>query len=99
MVAYNKVDLPDSGDYWDEISGALGQKEGVPRDDILAISAVTGRGVAELVRRVRAVLDALPQQQEAEEESLEQRQEGMEGGGAERAFNSHRRLSGPCGRL
>lgn len=59
MVAYNKIDLPDSGDYIDEVREFLLGK-GVPLEDIFAISAATGRGVRDLVRRVRAVLDALP---------------------------------------
>ena len=71
MVAYNKVDVPDSSDYWEDIGGEL-LREGVPPEDILAISAATGRGVTELVRRVRVVLDALPaEEEEGEVDSVE----------------------------
>lgn len=56
VVAYNKIDVPDSSDYWDEIHDALLQR-GVMEENLLAMSAVTGRGVREVVHRVRAVLD------------------------------------------
>ena len=59
VVAYNKIDLPDSGDYIDEVREFL-LGEGVPPEDIFAISAATGKGVKDLVRRVRIVLDELP---------------------------------------
>ena len=61
MVAYNKVDLPDSGDYTDEVAEQLAA-EGVAAGDIFAVSAATGRGVLPLVRAVRALLDAMPQE-------------------------------------
>ena len=61
MVAYNKVDVPDSGDYFEEVREAL-LGRGVAEADILAISAATGQGVTPLVRRLHAVLDALPAQ-------------------------------------
>ncbi|BDA41236.1 GTPase Obg [Coccomyxa sp. Obi] len=59
VVAYNKIDVPDSGDYIDEVREFL-LGEGVPPEDIFAISAATGQGVRDLVRRVRDVLDTLP---------------------------------------
>lgn len=59
IVAYNKMDVPDSSDYWDEIREGL-LARGVAEDDVIAISAVSGRGVTDIVRRVRTVLDALP---------------------------------------
>lgn len=59
VVAYNKMDVPDSADYWDDVRAGLLER-GVPEQDVLAVSAATGRGATELVRRVRAVLDALP---------------------------------------
>lgn len=59
MIAYNKMDLPDSSDYWDEVQEYL-QKQGIEERNILAISAATGQGVMDLVRRLRSVLDALP---------------------------------------
>ena len=61
VVAYNKTDLPDSGDYADEVAQQLGA-EGVAAGDIFAISAATGRGVLPLVRAVRAMLDAMPEE-------------------------------------
>ena len=64
VVAYNKVDVPDSGDYFEEIREAL-LGRGVAEADILAISAATGQGVTPLVRRLHAVLDALPAQARA----------------------------------
>lgn len=53
------MDVPDSSDYWHDIQEQLVQ-DGVPVENILPISAATGEGVIELVRRLRAVLDALP---------------------------------------
>ena len=63
IVAYNKMDVPDSSDYWDEIKEGL-LARGVSEEDIIGISAVTGRGVTDIVRRSRAVLDALPPEEE-----------------------------------
>lgn len=59
VVAYNKMDVPDSSDYWDDIHEAL-LSLGVLSDNIIPISAATGRGVTELVRRARQVLASLP---------------------------------------
>lgn len=59
VVAYNKMDVPESSDYWDDVRQFLGEA-GVVSDDILATSAATGQGVTDMVRRVRRVLDALP---------------------------------------
>lgn len=61
VIAYNKVDVPDSGDYFEEVREAV-LARGVAEADILAISAATGQGVTPLVRRLHAVLDALPAQ-------------------------------------
>lgn len=36
MVAYNKMDVPDSSDYWEDIKEQL-VAEGVPAGDIYAI--------------------------------------------------------------
>jgi len=58
VVAYNKVDVPDSGDYVDVVREEL-LAEGVPPENVFAISAATGQGVLELVRRVRQVVDDL----------------------------------------
>lgn len=66
VVAYNKMDVPDSSDYWEDVREGLAA-EGVPPGSIFAISAVSGRGVTELVRAVRVVLDGLPEEEEPEE--------------------------------
>lgn len=66
VVAYNKMDVPDSSDYWDEIRQGLNDR-GVENENILAISAVAQIGVTEVVRRVRSVLDDLPADDEIEE--------------------------------
>ncbi len=54
------MDVPDSSDYWEDIQEHL-IANGVPSDNVLPISAATGEGVVELVRRLRNVLDELPQ--------------------------------------
>ena len=54
--------------------------QGVAEEDVLAISAATGRGVTDLVRRVRIVLDALP---EGAEESEDEEEFLADGGGDE----------------
>ena len=59
IVAYNKVDLPDSGDYWELVRDCLTDEMGVPAARIFPVSAATGRGVSELVRGVRALLDEM----------------------------------------
>lgn len=56
MVAYNKMDVPDSSDYWEDIRDALAA-QGVPRDACFAIrckpgaepacAAAEGRGARE----------------------------------------------------
>ena len=66
VVAYNKMDVPDSSDYWDEIQVGL-RERGVLDEDILAMSAVAQVGVSEVVRRVRRVLDDLPAEDETAE--------------------------------
>lgn len=55
------MDVPDSADYFEEVREAL-LGRGVADADILAISAATGQGVTPLVRRLHALLDALPAQ-------------------------------------
>ena len=61
VVAYNKVDVPDSGDYFEEVRDAL-VAQGVDEANVLAVSAATGQGVTPLVRRLHALLDSLPVQ-------------------------------------
>ena len=59
VIAYNKIDLPDSGDYIDEVREFL-LGNGLAEEDVHAISAVTGQGVLGIVRRARQVLDQMP---------------------------------------
>ena len=58
IIAYNKVDLPDSGDYSEFVREEL-ISEGISPHDIYMISAATGAGVLDLVRRTRGILDQL----------------------------------------
>ena len=71
VVAYNKVDLPDSADYLEDVRAHLAEAHGVHPDDVVAVSAATGTGVPELVRRVRALLDELAEEAWAEWEQEE----------------------------
>ncbi|EFJ44248.1 hypothetical protein VOLCADRAFT_65003 [Volvox carteri f. nagariensis] len=59
IVAYNKIDTPDSGDFWELVADQLTNEYGVAPDRLFPISAATGQGVTALVRAVRAVLDEL----------------------------------------
>ncbi len=73
MVAYNKIDVPDSGDFVDVMREEL-LKEGVAPDYIFPVSAATGQGILELVRRVRLTLDGLgPPQQLYETNAVNQK--------------------------
>lgn len=58
IIAYNKMDIPDSSDYFDIVQDFL-IAEGIPRDVIFPISAVTGKGVTELVRATQRMLEEL----------------------------------------
>jgi GTP-binding protein len=44
-VAYNKTDVPDSGDYWEFVREFLVEEEGLDPAHVIPISAATGRGV------------------------------------------------------
>lgn len=64
VLAYNKVDLPDSADYFSDVvahlTGTAGpDAPGLDPADIVAVSAATGAGAVDLVRRVRARLAEL----------------------------------------
>ena len=59
IVAYNKMDIPDSSDYWQDIQNSL-EAAGVPLDQMCAMSAATGQGVIDLVKLVHTALDELP---------------------------------------
>lgn len=58
IVALNKVDLPEVAELWPAVKAEL-EARGV--DEPLAISALTGEGIQPLLRRVVAMLDALPE--------------------------------------
>ncbi|GFR45678.1 hypothetical protein Agub_g7092 [Astrephomene gubernaculifera] len=59
LIAYNKVDLPDSGDFWEIVREQLTEELGVQAERVFPISAATGQGVMQLVRAVRGVLDEM----------------------------------------
>jgi GTP-binding protein len=61
LVVLNKLDLPDAQAIWPTVEAAMAHYE-LPT---MAISAATGEGVVEMLRRVRTILDALPQPEEA----------------------------------
>lgn len=65
VVAYNKVDLPDSSDYYEDVRDQLLSK-GVAAADIFSISAATGNGILNLVRHLHSVLDKLKDQVQAQ---------------------------------
>lgn len=56
LVVLNKLDLPDAQALWPQVAQAIGRYD-LP---VLAISAVTGEGVVEMLRQVQTMLDALP---------------------------------------
>jgi GTPase len=92
VVAYNKVDLPDSGDYWELVRDCLTDELGVPGERVFPVSAATGRGVAELVRGVRALLDEMDAQEEEEEAA----RQAATGGSARKGDRQELLLDGPA---
>lgn len=60
VIAYNKIDVPDSGDYAEDMKELLVSEFGIDPDMFVPISAVTGEGVLTIVRKVREVLAELP---------------------------------------
>ena len=56
LVVLNKLDLPDAQALWPTVEAAMARYD-LPA---MAISAATGEGVVEMLRRVRSLLDALP---------------------------------------
>jgi len=52
VIAYNKIDLPDSGEFWEDVREELVAKGANP-DNIYPVSAATGQGVTVSVRRRR----------------------------------------------
>jgi GTP-binding protein len=64
--------MPDSGDYFEFVKEEL-LAEGIAPDHIFPLSAVTGQGVLDLVKKVRKVLDELgPAQQMYETNAVNQ---------------------------
>ena len=61
IVAYNKMDVPESADYWPDIQESL-ETAGIAQHLMCPISAVSGQGVLDLIRMVHAALDELPAQ-------------------------------------
>ena len=57
LVVYSKMDVPESSDYYDLVAEYFTTR-GLPAP--MPLSGVTGKGVTEMVRAVRRVLDALP---------------------------------------
>ncbi len=57
IVVLNKLDLPEAQAAWPRVQAAM-NRQGLP---VLAISAVTGQGVPELLRRIVNLLAELPE--------------------------------------
>ncbi|KAJ9520855.1 hypothetical protein QJQ45_014051 [Haematococcus lacustris] len=58
LVAYNKMDVPESSEFWEDVREGL-LARGLDPGRLFAVSAATGSGVTELVRGVHQLLDAL----------------------------------------
>ena len=63
VVVLNKMDLPQAQDRWPEVQRVVEERG----DPVLAISAVSRRGVRELMQRVITLLDRLPSPAAVEE--------------------------------
>jgi GTPase len=50
LIAYNKIDVPDSGDYVNDVKELLAVECGVDPASVYPISSATGEGVLDLVR-------------------------------------------------
>lgn len=62
IVALNKMDVPEVRERWPEVRAAL---EGLGAE-VMAISAATGEGTRDLLRRVAVLLEATPVEEPAE---------------------------------
>ncbi|GAC1544793.1 MAG: GTPase ObgE [Herpetosiphon sp.] len=62
VVALNKQDLPEAR----ELVAQFRQQAGLPEQDVFPVSAATGEGVPQLLRRVAELLRAIPKPIEAE---------------------------------
>ena len=63
LVVLNKLDLPDAQAIWPMVEATMARYS-LP---VMAISAATGEGVVDMLRRVRALLEALPPMEEVGE--------------------------------
>lgn len=79
LVVFNKMDLPDARDIWPIVKEAI-EAQGLP---ILAISAVTGENVQQMLYQVQEMLDALPVVTEEPVDELISIEPGLD----ERAFH------------
>ena len=59
VIAYNKMDLPDSAERWREVQQGLLE---LGHDNVHCISAVSREGLQQLVWQVQACLDSIPEQ-------------------------------------
>eukprot|EP01025_Chloroclados_australasicus_P027994 TRINITY_DN27714_c0_g1_i1.p1 TRINITY_DN27714_c0_g1~~TRINITY_DN27714_c0_g1_i1.p1 ORF type:complete len:607 (+),score=67.33 TRINITY_DN27714_c0_g1_i1:13-1833(+) len=59
VIAYNKMDVPESAEFFELVREYLIIEKKVDEKNIFAISAVTGEGVVNVVRRVRQQLQTL----------------------------------------
>ena len=66
LVVLNKMDLPSAQAVWPVVKEAI-EQAGLP---VMAISAVTGENVQELIYRVQAMLDELPAEVDSPVETL-----------------------------
>jgi GTP-binding protein len=66
IVAFNKMDLPDAQARWPEVKEALDARN-LPS---MAISAVTGENVQQLLYQVQAMLDEIPEIEPAAADAL-----------------------------
>ena len=67
VVAFNKIDIPEVREAFPKVRDRL-RKKGV--GEVFPISALTGEGVQELMRRVLKTLEELPEEPEIEEEAV-----------------------------
>jgi GTPase len=58
LVVFNKMDLPDAQERWQEIEPLLRERGIEP----IAISAATQREIKDLIRRVFALIDSIPEE-------------------------------------
>ncbi len=67
IVAFNKMDLPEVAARWPEVQAALRERG---YEEVFPISAVTGRGVKEVLWRTVQILDSLPSPSQRETDEI-----------------------------